>query len=91
MYTGLSGLTAAEAYARGDLNGDFKNDASDFILFRRSYDDENGAGAFESALGSVPEPSATGLLVAGGIALLAGRRRRMAVRLTCGSDHSLPD
>jgi hypothetical protein len=76
MHTNLSGLSAAEAYARGDLNGDFKNDGHDFILFRGSYNDENGAGAFEAALGGVPEPGATGVLVVAGIVLNSGWRRR---------------
>jgi hypothetical protein len=73
-YTSLSGLTSEEAYARGDLNGDFKNDAHDFILFRGSYNDENGEGAFESALAGVPEPATISLIIATGIVAAAGRR-----------------
>jgi BNR repeat-containing family member len=59
MYTDLSSLTAAQAYAKGDLNGDFSNNAEDFILFRQYYDAVHGAGSLRHALAVVPEPFAT--------------------------------
>ena len=34
--TNLAGLTLAEAAARGDLNGDFRNDHQDFVLFKNA-------------------------------------------------------
>jgi hypothetical protein len=63
MYTDLSGLSAAEAYARGDLNGDFKTNAFDFALFRQAYDSANGDGALDSALQLVPEPTLINMVV----------------------------
>ncbi len=53
----LTGLTHAQAYAVGDLNGDFRNDHADFILFKEAYDAANGTGAFAAMVGAVPEPS----------------------------------
>jgi hypothetical protein len=58
MYTDLTGLPADQAYARGDLNGDLKNNAADFVIFREAYDEHHGAGAFDAALTGVPEPHA---------------------------------
>jgi hypothetical protein len=65
MHTNLSGLTAAEAYARGDLNGDFQNGFADFQILRNAYELWNGAGSLASAMAGVPEPSTLGLLVVG--------------------------
>jgi len=62
MYTNLNGLSMEQAYAKGDLNGDFKNNAQDFVLFRQAYDDAHGAGAFATALIAIPEPFATTLV-----------------------------
>lgn len=59
MYTNLNGLTVDEAYARGDLNGDFKTNALDFVEFRTAYDLAHGDGAFDATLLIVPEPSLT--------------------------------
>jgi hypothetical protein len=63
MYTDLSGLSTSEAYAFGDLNGDGHNNLSDFVIFRQSYDEFNGAGAFDNAMAGVPEPNAAVLLL----------------------------
>ena len=53
----FSGLTPNEAYLHGDLNGDFRNDHADFVLFKTAFDAANGAGAFAALLIAVPEPS----------------------------------
>jgi BNR repeat-containing family member/PEP-CTERM motif len=78
MHTDLTGLTEAEAQAKGDLNGDFKNDYADFVLFQKAYEDENGPGSFAA----VPEPSSLvllGLSAAGcGLGLI---RRARTMRL----------
>jgi endonuclease/exonuclease/phosphatase family metal-dependent hydrolase len=73
----LTGLTHAEAYAKGDLNGDFVNDHADFVLFKNAYETAHGAGSFAAMLSlEVPEPS-TGLLgVLAGITWFSFRRRR---------------
>jgi hypothetical protein len=52
----MTGFTAAQALAAGDLNGDFRNDHADFVLFKSVFDSVNGAGAFVDMLASVPEP-----------------------------------
>lgn len=52
----LASLTSLEALARGDLNGDFRNDEYDFALFKEVYDEHNGFGSFAS-LFRVPEPA----------------------------------
>lgn len=56
----FTGLTPDQAYARGDLDGDFDNDFRDFLTFRTDYDVANGPGSF-ARLASVPEPSAAAL------------------------------
>jgi hypothetical protein len=69
----MTGLTAAEARALGDLDGDFQNDHSDFVLFKATYDKLNGTGAFVDMLASVPEPS---VAVLSTLAIFAGLSRR---------------
>jgi hypothetical protein len=59
----LNGLTHAQAYAMGDLNGDFRNDHADFVIFKTAFDAANGSGSFVTMLTSVPEPT-TILLIA---------------------------
>ncbi|HEX2476495.1 MAG TPA: LamG-like jellyroll fold domain-containing protein, partial [Lacipirellulaceae bacterium] len=71
----FTGLTAAETYPLGDLNGDLQNNRLDFRLFKTDYNIANGAGAFE-ALTGVPEPSALGLLTLACAALVGSWRRR---------------
>jgi len=56
QHTDLSGLTQAEAYALGDLNGDSRNDHADFTLFKSLFEAANGAGSFATMLATVPEP-----------------------------------
>ena len=57
----FAGLSAAESYRLGDLDGDGDNDFTDFRLFQSDYIAANGEAAF-AALLRVPEP-ATGALV----------------------------
>lgn len=61
-YTDLTGLSKAEAYALGDLNGDGANNFVDFRLFKQDYDAVNGVGAFVAMAGIVPEPNTSTLL-----------------------------
>jgi hypothetical protein len=77
----MTGMTSAQARALGDLDGDFRNDHADFVLFKATYDTLNGAGAFVDMLASVPEPSATALCSLAIFACIGqrcGRRRREA-------------
>jgi hypothetical protein len=74
--TNLSSLSRAEAYQKGDLNGDGVNNLNDLDLFKEAFDAANGVGAFAAMVASVPEPAAGALLLACGIALMGRRRVR---------------
>jgi Concanavalin A-like lectin/glucanases superfamily/Glucose / Sorbosone dehydrogenase len=71
----MAGLSLAQAYELGDLNGDGKNDFDDFRLFQTDYIAAHGAAAFASLLG-IPEPSTFALLAIGCGALLVYKGRR---------------
>jgi endonuclease/exonuclease/phosphatase family metal-dependent hydrolase len=71
----LSGLSQSDAYQRGDINGDLRNDHADFLRFKEIFDGQNGIGAFATMLAYVPEPS-SGVLLAVGLAGACVRRRR---------------
>jgi hypothetical protein len=60
--TNLTGLSRAEAYQRGDLNGDGFNNITDFAAFKAAYIAANGAGSFDEMLATVPEPASLLLL-----------------------------
>ncbi|MBN1854206.1 MAG: PEP-CTERM sorting domain-containing protein [Pirellulales bacterium] len=61
----LAGLSIAESYKKGDLDGDGDNDLVDFGIFRGAYDVANGSGAFDAMVAGVPEPASLVLLVLG--------------------------
>ena len=73
--TNLLSFSKAEAYAKGDLDGDLRNDHADFILFKQAYDVANGSGAFVGMLASVPEPTSIVLVMAAGTLFLSASRR----------------
>jgi len=78
-FTDLSGLSPAEAYGLGDLNGDGVSDYDDFQVFKSDYNTANGLGAFEAMLRSVPEPgSALLLLVSASCLAAVGGRKNFA-------------
>ncbi len=70
------GMSRAQAYQLGDLDGDGDTDLLDFRAFRTIYDANNGAGALAALMTSqVPEPL-TSLLAIGmvaGIIVVRGR------------------
>ncbi len=68
----MTGYTTAQAIAAGDLNGDFRNDHADFVLFKSAFDATNGVGAFLAMVTAVPEPSGTNLFLLG-LSILMGR------------------
>ncbi len=73
--TNMTGYTATQALAAGDLNSDFRNDHADFVLFKSAFDAVNGAGAFLTMLASVPEPG-SGVLAMLGLGAFVGRAGR---------------
>jgi hypothetical protein len=75
-YTSLAGLSPAESYAHGDLDGDRDADFADFRLFKSDFDQANGVGAFEAMVRDVPEPAAVSLIVVTAVAASSAQRRR---------------
>jgi hypothetical protein len=78
FHTSLAGLTAEEAFSRGDINGDYLSNYADFRIFKVAYNEHLGGGSFELAMAS-PEPSTLlTLLIAAFIWLpCAARTRRL--------------
>lgn len=73
--TDLSGFSLAEAYSRGDLDGDGDNDYFDFVVFQADFDQAAGAkGALAALIASVPEPNSAVLLIGLATACWAARR-----------------
>jgi glucose/arabinose dehydrogenase len=60
FHADLTGLSPAQAYALGDLNGDLLNNSLDFGLFKDAFVEANGSAAF-AQLFTVPEPSFSSL------------------------------
>ncbi len=75
----FAGLTTAQAYLLGDLDGDFDRDLNDFGRFETAFDVANGSGSFVALLRSanVPEPASFLLIAFVGIAGLLVRTRRV--------------
>jgi hypothetical protein len=78
----MTGLTQAQARALGDLDGDFRNDHADFVLFKATFESLNGTGSFTAMLATVPEPATILLALFGGFAVVeqGGRRRGSSIR-----------
>ena len=75
LHTNMSGLTGPQAFALGDVNGDRRNDFTDFRIFQQAYDAANGPGALAAAVG-VPEPAGRMMLAAVTGAIARRRRNR---------------
>jgi hypothetical protein len=75
QHADLSGDSLAEAYRRGDLTGDRKNNHADFAAFKAIFETANGAAAFQALFAPVPEPSTIVLLLSCGVFALPSRRR----------------
>jgi endonuclease/exonuclease/phosphatase family metal-dependent hydrolase len=56
QHADLSGYSADEAWRRGDITGDFRNDFADFVEFKTMFEGANGPGSFAAML-AVPEPA----------------------------------
>jgi hypothetical protein len=72
----LSGLSLAEAYRAGDMNGDKLNNFDDFVAFKAAYEWANGGGSFAIMLSSIPEPSSIFLAITSGLLAMPLLRRR---------------
>jgi hypothetical protein len=81
QHVDMTGLTRSQALALGDLDGDFHNDHADFQLFKATFDNANGAGAFAEMLAQVPEPASVLLAVIGSLYFGCLVRRRYIQRL----------
>jgi hypothetical protein len=90
VYSGVAGLSPAESYRHGDLDGDGDSDFADFRLFKSDFDAANGAGAFQAMLAGVPEPAAATLVLAAATGAMVARRRR-DVRRSVGNGHGKPN
>ena len=75
LHTNMSGLTGPQVFARGDVNGDMRNDFADFRIFQQAYDAANGPGALAASI-DVPEPAGAAALLAVVVPLAWRRRRR---------------
>ena len=73
----LLNLPSQEAYKRGDLTGDFRNDHADFVRFKAIFDGLYGVGALAAMTAEAPEPTAAVMLATGIVSL--GLRRRSFV------------
>lgn len=76
QHADLSGLTQQQAYEMGDLNGDFLNNHTDFVLFKRAFESANGPGSFAAMIAAVPEPAAWASGFAAFFALTSMRNRQ---------------
>ena len=78
----LSGLTPLERFQKGDMNGDERNDLTDFDLFITAYDGAHGAGSLAADIAAqVPEPHSVALACLAGLLFTftsAGGRRQFA-------------
>ncbi|MAT68675.1 MAG: hypothetical protein CMJ58_04055 [Planctomycetaceae bacterium] len=75
----LSQLSAVDAYAAGDLNGDGFNDLIDFDLFKSAFLTAHGPAALAALLAGVPEPTSLPLATLASTTLAgvaAARRHR---------------
>jgi hypothetical protein len=75
------GLSDAQSYALGDIDGDQDVDFFDFRMFQTDFDAANGVGALAALAGAVPEPSSLGL-VAMTCGILGATRRRVWAELS---------
>ena len=73
MGVDLTGMSPADAFMNGDLDGDFDNDLTDFVIFRDAYEVVNGSVSLEALL-AVPEPSSILLCLSMGSAMAVATR-----------------
>lgn len=73
--TDLSSLSVAEAYQRGDLDGDGVNSFLDFVIFKDVYNASNPLISFEAMIAGVPEPSTLTFVLVAALGLSASRRK----------------
>lgn len=84
----LAGMTMFEAFQMGDMDDDFDNDHTDFVLFKTAFEQANGAGSFAAMLATVPEPSAWASGFAAFFALTTSRCRQARGECTQETDRA---
>ena len=72
----MTGLSTAQRYQLGDLDGDGVNSFIDFGLFEAAFDAANGIGSLQLLIAGVPEPSSAALIAACLIGFTSGGHRR---------------
>lgn len=76
LHTDLSALSATDAYAMGDLNGDGFNNVHDFVQFQTIYDRVHGTGALAALQQvAVPEASTLSLFFVALVSFLASKQQ----------------
>jgi autotransporter-associated beta strand protein len=73
LWQGGYGTEGAATHGQGDADGDLDVDGEDFLVWQRTLGSVQEAAP---ATGTAPEPAAATLLLVGGLAAIAGRRRR---------------
>ncbi len=74
----MAGLSLAQSYQRGDLDGDGNNNVFDFGIFQDAFNTLNGPGSFDEMLASLPEPGTLTMTWLGVLGLLTLKRRGTA-------------
>ena len=72
----LSGMSVAQAYPSGDLNGDLLNNHADFLEFKSLFEAANPLQSFEDMVAGIPEPTSFVLAMVGVVGFLGATHRR---------------
>jgi|GEM_PF-555080 len=62
--------------AQGDIDDDGDSDGADFLIWQREFSGSPSLGVTQSAVATVPEPSAVSFLIAGTLAAMCSRSRQ---------------
>ncbi len=70
-----------------DITRDGVNDHADFLLFKKLYEAENGAGSFKQIVAKVPEPASVWLFAVGIVVIgLQQDRRKRRLSVVCHTE-----
>ena len=73
----LASLSEAQRYRLSDLDNDGAHSLDDLLTFQITYDEINGAGAFQAMIARVPEPCSAAVALVSVAALIGGGRKRI--------------